>query len=713
MNPILFSKGSTTFNTNGVGQLSPLSCKVTEERNSIFELEMTVKLGCRHFENIQHSSVILAKPSPSREPQPFRVYNISKPMSGKVKVKAEHIGYQLNYVPVMPFSSVNGAQNALNAMKANAAESCPFTFWTNISSNASYAIATPESIRHYLGGVRGSILDVFGGEYEWDNYTVKLHQSRGQNRGIVLRYGKNITDLKQEENIANTYTGICPYWNSTEGQLVTLPEKVIHASNASSFPFQRTIPYDFSDKFENAPTEAQLRLAAQSYVNRSGVGVPSVSIDVSFVDLSQTEEYKDLYALQTVELCDIITVEFAELGVSVQEKVTKTVYDVLSERYTKIGVGDVRTNLARTIEDQIDTVSYMPTSEQMQRGIDRATGVLNQGKMGHMAVNRNQEGYSNELLFIDEQSGGNLYLATNVLRLNMAGIGFSSNGYLGPYYQSWDMKGHLTLGGVNNSYGNFKIVDENAIPRIQMTKDGMFLWDIKAIGYYYNGVFYSDADHTTAITPTNGSCYFDLETENIYIYKNSAYTQVSGTEGLFVKLTHSGGLDVYRGSISGVTLNIARGNEIGLYCDGTTFQFGDFQVHDDYGRQVIESSDNRTGIGGIPDSQGGLYLWAGYNSDSDYRLAVNDGGIYTVYNGRAYNIGETLEYILANCCQGGGCSSDDCDNCDGYEGCDDEDCPGYGGTGCIPEGAECIPEECGCDTGEECSGGEDVPCTSY
>lgn len=225
MNPVLFSPNSTVFNTNGIGRLTPISCTVTEERNSIFELDMTVKIGCNHFEDIKQSAIIIAKPSPGRSPQPFRIYYVSRPIGGKVKIKAEHLSYWLNYIPVMPFSTLNGAQNALNGFRTNAAESCPFTFWTDIASSASYLITAPESIRHYLGGVRGSIIDVFGGEYEWDGYTVKLHKSRGALRDVTLRYGKNITDLKQEENIANTFTGVCPYWQSTEGQLVTLPER--------------------------------------------------------------------------------------------------------------------------------------------------------------------------------------------------------------------------------------------------------------------------------------------------------------------------------------------------------------------------------------------------------------------------------------------------------------------------------------------------------
>ena len=432
MRPILFSKNSTSFNTNGIGRLESMSCYVTEERNSIFELEMTVKMDSRHFSDIVHSAIILAKPSPSRNPQPFRIYEISKPINGKVSVRAEHLSYQLNYIPVMPFSA-QGIKNALNGFKNSAAENCPFTFWTDLTSTASYAIAAPESIRHYLGGVRGSILDVYGGEYEWDNYTVKLHKARGVHRGITLRYGKNITNLEQEENIANTYTGICPYWRS-DGLQVTLPEKVLHSSNASNFPYQRTVTKDFSSAFQSRPTVAQLRNYANAYMQAAKIGVPKVSIKVTPIDLSQSEEYKDLFENQTIELCDYIDVDFEKLGVHVTEEVTRIKYDVLNERYVEIDIGDVRSSLARTIEDQMDEMSYLPTADDVQNTVDRATGVLVEGDRGHMIINRSVDGYANEALFMDNT---NFMNAQRVLRINMNGIGFSSTGINGPYHQAW------------------------------------------------------------------------------------------------------------------------------------------------------------------------------------------------------------------------------------------------------------------------------------
>ena len=296
MKPILFDKTDSAFTTQGLGRLSDaISCKVTEERNGAYELEMEYPIDGIHWGDVQVSRIIVAKPNDSSDPQAFRIYKITKPLKKQCMVFAEHISYQLSYIPVMPFTAQSFAL-ALNAMVANAAESCPFSVWTDKTVLGDYAVKVPTSFRALLGGQAGSILDVYGtAEYEFDNYQIKAHLNRGTNRGVILRYGKNITDLTQEESIANTITGICPYWRSTDGDvLVTLPEEVLWSSNASNFPYARTVPMDFSSDFEDQPTEAQLRQKAQAYIDNNNIGVPKVSITLSFIPLWQSEEYKDL-----------------------------------------------------------------------------------------------------------------------------------------------------------------------------------------------------------------------------------------------------------------------------------------------------------------------------------------------------------------------------------------------------------------------------------
>ena len=245
MIPILYPANEQNFENNGIGRLSDaVSCAVSEERNGPFELEMEYPVDGEHYSDIALSCLILADPAPDRDAQLFRIYKITKPLNGIVTVYAEHISYQLSHIPVSPFAA-SGVAASLTGLKSNAAEECPFEFWTDKTTQAKFEVTEPASIRSRLGGNDGSILDVYGGEYEFDNYLVRLWAARGADRGVTLRYGKNITDLTQEEHISNAITGIYPYWKS-EDVLVTLPEKVIRAENAFSYPYQRTIPLDMS-----------------------------------------------------------------------------------------------------------------------------------------------------------------------------------------------------------------------------------------------------------------------------------------------------------------------------------------------------------------------------------------------------------------------------------------------------------------------------------
>lgn len=482
MKPILFSESATTYTTNGIGRLSDaISCKVTEERNGMYELEMEVPETGTHVDEIGINSIIAVNPSEGASLQPFRVYKITKPVNGRFSVYAQHISYQLSHIPCMPFSvnaSTSACASALNGFKNNAVESCPFTFQTDVRTVSSYTQISPASIRSRLGGVEGSILDQFGGEYEWDGYTVKLHAHRGvQTPSVTLRYGKDIIDLNQEENIANTITGIVPFWADSEGSnIVTLPEKVVESSTASNFPYKRTVVYDFSSEWENAPTVSQLRSKAQAYINKTGIGIPDVSIKVSFVHLADTEEYKDIAPLQTVKLCDIVGIEFEKYGISTTAKVVKTVYDVLTDRYESIEIGSIRTNLASTLSDTNSSIQGLANSTQinfakmsnsvqssinglssdleaeikstaaeLQQNIDNATAWLTDTG-GVIRALKNAKGEWTDLLCMSTTATAT---SGNVLRLNSNGIGFSSNGWNGTYTQAWTLDGRLVIGGTN------------------------------------------------------------------------------------------------------------------------------------------------------------------------------------------------------------------------------------------------------------------------
>lgn len=461
MIPILFTENSTSFTTNGIGRLSDaFSCNVVEERNGQYELQMSYPMTGQHYSDIAIRSIIVAKPSANATLQAFRVYKVSKPINGKVTVYAQHISYDLSKNVSMPFSVTPASSTACNAtlqgLKTNAVEACPFTFWTDVNTVATYSQATPSSIRQRLGGVEGSVLDQFGGEYEWDNWTVKLHKNRGTEKDITLRYGKNITDLEQEENIANTVTGVVPFWiNTDKTESVTLPERAIYSQNASAYSTHLTVPLDLSTEFRDKPTVAQIRNKATIYVNKTGFGLPKISIQVSFINLADTEEYKDILPLQECSLCDTIKVQFERLGINSTAKIVKTDYDVLREKYNSVDVGSVKASLATTINDMNSSMAstigatservYADANTEASDLIDNATAWLTSSG-GYVIAVKNNDGSWKELLFMDTND---VQTAHNVLRINENGIGFSSTGVAGPYTQAWTLDGRLVIGGTN------------------------------------------------------------------------------------------------------------------------------------------------------------------------------------------------------------------------------------------------------------------------
>lgn len=451
MIPVLYSPTESNFLSNGLGSLpDAIRCIVTEERNGQYELEMEYPVDGVHFSDITHSALLKVIPSDGASEQLFRIYKITKPMSGRVVISAEHVSYQLSQIPAYPFTASTCA-TALLGLKSHAAEACPFTFWTDKTTQANYSQVLPESIRSRLGGQQGSILDVYGGEYEWDNYTVKLHAHRGENRGVTLRYGKNIIDLRQEENIETTYTGVLPYWAGEGGEVIVLESGPVYSENADNYPYKRTKVVDFTSEFESQPTQAQLKAKAEAYIERNNIGIPNVNIKVSFIALWQTEEYKHIANLERVKLCDTVTIQFEKLGVSAQAKVIRTVYDVLRERYTEIEVGEARSSLAQRISEQEQILEDVPDIGMLQAAIENATEQITGAKGGHIRFTYDANNEPTELLIMDT---ADIETAAKIWRWNLGGLGYSSSGYAGPYGTAITQDGaivanYITVGTLN------------------------------------------------------------------------------------------------------------------------------------------------------------------------------------------------------------------------------------------------------------------------
>lgn len=449
MTPILFPADAASFETQGLGALTEaISCEITEAINGEYELAMTYPASGRRYADIKNRCIIYAKPDPYRGGQPFRIYRITKPMNGVVAVYARHISYDLSGVPVLPFQAAN-APAAMQGLGEHAAIQSPFTLSSTVEGSGSFTAAVPVSTRAAIGDGDGSILSVFGGELEWDGFTVRLLARRGQDTGVRIAYGKNLTGIEQDENIQNMLTGIIGYWADSEsGTVVTSP--VVKAPG--TYDFDRIGTVDFSSDFDEQPTADALAQKASEYIEANGIGVPEVSISVSWVQLEQYAGGEGLSLLERVTLGDTVTVEFPALGVDATARVVKTVYDALRDRYTSADIGSIQANIADTIAGQQQEIQKRPTTSAMQQAVANATNWLTNGK-GYKVDRRDANGNTIDTLYMDTP---NIETAQNILRIGQSGIGFSHSGVNGPYTNAWTIDGQfvadfITAGTLNAS----------------------------------------------------------------------------------------------------------------------------------------------------------------------------------------------------------------------------------------------------------------------
>ena len=345
--PRLYPPTAAAWDNNGLGALSDcISCVVEETLNGPFELEMQYRLNGLHYADITLRSIILAKPNPAARPQPFRVYKISRPINGVVTINAQHLSYDLSGIVIEPFNAPSLA-SALEGMKTNAVTENPFEYETDKTVISDFVVSYPSSARSLVAGQRGSLLDTYGGELEFDRYQVKLLSHRGKDNGVTIRYGKNMTDVSQEEDGSGVYTGVYPYWYSEEEGSADLGSSYVPVEG--EFDFTRILLLDLTEEFENKPTAEELTQKAQEYISNHDPGVPTISTTVSW--------YQSKDFVENVNLGDVVGVYFSRLGISAKAKIVKTRYNALQNRYESVDIGSVRSSIAGTIVSMDQGVS--------------------------------------------------------------------------------------------------------------------------------------------------------------------------------------------------------------------------------------------------------------------------------------------------------------------------------------------------------------------
>ena len=490
MRPIIYKSTEKDFLTNGVGVLGDaISCIVREERNGSYELTMTYPVDGMHFADIKSRAIILAKPNNEDRPQPFRVVHTAKPIDGIIEIEATHISYDLSGVAVSPFSA-SGIVQAISAIKENSIpKDNGFSIQSDLTGTSTMKVEKPSSYRSLLGGTSGSLLDLYGGEYKYDRFSISLLNKRGIESGFTIRYGENMTDFNQDENCSEVYTDVYPYWAGS-GTSIYLPEKTIRAER--TYDFTRVLPLDMSEYFETAPSEGSLREAAKRYMAVNKIGSPKVSLKLSYEDFAEYEK--------RVALCDTVKVVFPKYNISTSAKIVCAEYDVLAERYTSLEIGNTVYGISDTIADQNAEIEKKPSKTLVEKIASNLASAITGANGGSVRLlDTNGDGEPDELYIADSPDPSK---AKKVWRFNYKGWAASEKGYDGPYtmgatiaggIQAWMITAaHLIAGTIASEQGNFFI-----------NLDGGTI-DTSAEGSTYTNADYTQADLTRINQITTG-----------------------------------------------------------------------------------------------------------------------------------------------------------------------------------------------------------------
>lgn len=475
MIPILYGPTETAFTSNGICRLPDCGmCLVTEERNGVYECQFTYPINGSHYADIKEGRIIFVTHDETGRGQPFDIYARTEPIDGIVTFYAHHVSYRLGRVILSPFTAGSCA-GALSAMPNNTYNSiAPFTFWTDKNTTGAFKVTVPKPCKEALGGSQGSILDVYGtAEYEWDRFEVKLHQNRGTDTGVTIRYGVNMTGYNRDLDYLNAYAAVVPYWADPEGGTVVTPG-VVYASGYDSSTADPVV-MDLSSEFDTQPTAEQVATRASQKMANNRPWLPKDNIDISFVQLWQTEEYANLAALQRLRLCDRVNVIYGPGDVTINGvEIIKTIWDVLLDRYDSMELGSARASFEQMIEADIlgGIVGEFATKSYLDQAIDYATDLIKGGLGGHVIIGTDAQGHPDEILIMDTADKNT---AVNVWRWNMGGLGHSHNGYNGPFNDvAITMDGKINANMITTGYLNATRIQAGVL----QDRVGANYWDL-------------------------------------------------------------------------------------------------------------------------------------------------------------------------------------------------------------------------------------------
>lgn len=576
MIPILFSTitEGTVPTSHGIGHLTDIiTTDVHEARNSVYEFSFTYPSNGIHAEEIQADRYVLAKPNYTDVPQLFKIYEVGGNLAGQIEAKCEHVSYALSGKIIT--SGTAGSCTAACLLLTGSAGS--FTITTDKNVNADFKIKEPSSVRSWFGGKEGSLLDVYGtGEWYYDNFNAVLKLHRGADRGVQLKYGKNLTELSQIININNLATAVQGYYKAENGT-ITLGTK-ISTGLTLNLPQERAI--DFSNEVDPesaTPIVTQLDNLTNDYIANNQLDTAIKTITLDFIQEGGLTE--------RVDLCDTVHIFFEALGISASLKCIETHWDVINERYTKCVFGNARTDITDTINTVQKEVADKPSTTTMETAINQATKLIT-GNLGGYVVMHDSDnnGYPDEILIMDTPD---ISTATNVIRMNQSGIGLSTTGYVGPYTTA------LTASGIVADAITTGILNANLI------KAGVI----------------EDIAHNSQIDMTTGVA-------KLYqLIARLSFDVIDSSNNILARFSAN--------AHGGAYLDINNGNgDTAVRASAGEYQDGYIDVYDNSNNVAVSLVGGTGGGGHIEQTGGCKSLWAGTLYNGNFTIPY---GPYTAY----------------------------------------------------------------------------------
>ena len=468
----LYDKNETDFTHNGICILKPLEATVTEELNGYYSLKITMPRGKKEIEIEQ----IIKAPTPKSE-QFFRVYNSDIDILGNQIFYARHIFYDLlDYFIEDTRPSGSGALAISKIL-----ENTPFTGTSDITEQGTAYYQMMNPVKAILGA-DNAFTNVWGGELERDNFNVRMRNHLGTDRGVSIRYRKNLTGLRLQTDLSGVYTKIMPtglqenghhlaveqaptasqqlaesnleHSVATKSRLVCLPEKYVSSPLIDNYVNIKTTRIHYSEiKIDEETSEAQAlemlrNAAAQEFEN--GLDKPQITATVEFIPLQNTEEYKDYSILERVYLGDTIRVFHEDLSIELETKVISYEFDALSKRYNKVILGNANPKYGDTQKKYVEKQKE-ETTTALEQAIINATQLITGNQGGYILMSPAEK--PQEIFIMDTPD---MNTAMKVWRWNLSGLGYSSTGINGPFALAMTMDGaivadFITTGVINGA----------------------------------------------------------------------------------------------------------------------------------------------------------------------------------------------------------------------------------------------------------------------